>query len=392
MRTIPRPERLFVRAWPLLLSVAVLVITPLLVSLNREMRVAVKASIYLPEMMVPLPVRPIELISDAPHRERITIEYESRNGPRTIEADLYIPRGAENAPGVVFSMGAPPLDLDDPNLTRIADVISRAGVVLLLPFSERLEEERIETEEIDALVEQFRYVQSLPQVDPDRVGYFGASVGGSLALVAAADERIADEVDYVVSFGGFFDALETFGAVATHHISYGDVDEEWIPRRHAEDVVAQQLINRLDEPRDRDLLYRVFLERESVPDDQLASLSPPARSVEALLANDDPTAVARLFDDLPDDVVADLEQLSPKNSIHRVEAELFIIHDRADEYIPYTELRRFRDALPERDRIHLDETRIFEHVQPRLGQQPDVLVLDTSRLLYRMYQLLLRWE
>ena len=78
------------RTWPLLLAVALLLAMPFLLSLTHRGRVAVLASIYLPDMVlqVPLPVRPIELITDAPKRERITIEYESRNGPRSIEADL----------------------------------------------------------------------------------------------------------------------------------------------------------------------------------------------------------------------------------------------------------------------------------------------------------------
>ena len=63
-------------------------------------------------------------------------------------------------PAVVFSMGAPPLDLDEPRLVRIAEDSARKGVVMLVPFSERLDEERIEPEEIDALVAEFQYVQS----------------------------------------------------------------------------------------------------------------------------------------------------------------------------------------------------------------------------------------
>ena len=82
-------------------------------------------------------------------------------------------------------------------------------------------------------------MQGQPNVDPERIGFFGASVGGSLALVAAADPRIAEDVDTVVSFGGYYDALETFGAIATHHIEYGEMDEEWKPRRHARDGDAR---------------------------------------------------------------------------------------------------------------------------------------------------------
>jgi dipeptidyl aminopeptidase/acylaminoacyl peptidase len=354
----------------------------------------VRAAIYLPDMVfqVPLPFRPVELISDAPARERITIEYTSRSGPRSIEADLYTPAGEGPHNGVVFSMGAPPLELDNDRLVRIAEDSARSGVVMLVPFSDRLDDELILPEEVDALVAEFEYVQALPDVDPSRVGFFGASVGGSLALVAAADPRIADEVDHVVSFGGYYDALDTFGAIATHHIQYGEVDEEWTPRRHAEQVMAQQLIAAVDGSRDRDLLYRWFVEYEEEEPEQLASLSPVARRSYDFLANRDPLAVQDLIERLPDDAVEKLDYLSPKTSIDRVEAELFIIHDVADPFIPYTESRKLKDDIGDRGNAHFDELRLFEHVEPKLQQRPDVIALDSTRLLFRLYQLLLRWD
>ena len=82
-----------------------------------------------------------------------------------------------------------------------------------------------------------------------------------------------------------------------------------------------------------------------------------------------------------------------------MKAELFIIHDVADPYIPYTESRMMEDDLEaiaasggEAPRAHFDEIRLFEHVEPKLNQQPDVLAIDGTRLLFRMYQLLLRWD
>lgn len=357
-------------------------------------RVAVDAAIYLPDMVfqVPLPYRPIELFTDAPTRERVTIEYVSREGPRTIEADLYTPADGKRHPGVVFSMGAPPLELDNKRLVRIAEDSARSGVVMLVPFSERLDDELILPEEIDALVAEFEYLQSLDTVHADRVGFFGASVGGSLALVAAADPRIADDVDHVVSFGGYYDALETFGAIATHHIEYGDVDEEWTPRDHSEDVIAEQLIYVVDDPRDRDLLRRWFLEYEPFTEQQLATLSPLGRSSFEFLHNEDPDAVPALIERLSPDDVRELNNLSPRTSIHNVKAELFIIHDVADPFIPYTESRKLKDAIGDRDNVHFDELRLFEHVEPRLNQRPDVLALDSTRVTFRLYQLLLRWN
>jgi acetyl esterase/lipase len=390
-----RLSRFLLRTWPLLLSLAIIAGMPVALSLNRHGRVAVKASLLLPDMVVRVPfIRPVELISDAPSRERISIAYESRNGPRSIDADLYIPAHGAKHSGVVFSMGAPPLSLDDPRLVRIAEDSARAGVVMLVPFSDRLDEMRIEPEEIDALVAEFQYVQGLSQVDRTRVGFFGASVGGSIALVAAEDPRIADEVDHVVSFGSYFDALDTFGAIATHRIRYGAVSESWIPQSHAERVIAHQLIDRLDDPNDQELLTREFIDYDTPTPRELATLSPLGRNSYDFLTNRDPDAVSRLIKRLPPSTVTELDYLSPRTGLDRMKAELFIVHDRADPYIPYTESRRLKDALAGRStpRAHFDELRLFEHVEPKLNQEPDIIALDSTRLLFRLYQLLLRWD
>jgi len=386
-------RRFLVRTWPLLLSLALLAGTPALLSINRYGRVAVRASVYLPDMVLQVPyIRPVRLITSTPRVEHVTIDYQSRNGPRSIEADLYIPAHGSNHHGVVFSMGAPPLDLDDPRLVRVAEDTARSGVVILVPFSDRLDDIRIEPEEIDALVAEFEYVRDLPGVDRQHVGFFGASVGGSLALVAAADQRIADQVDNVVSFGGYFDALTTFGAIVTHRIQYNGIDEKWTPREHAERVVAHQLIDRVDNAHDRELLTKLFIDDEAVTSEELATLSPVGRSTYDFLTNDDPSRVAELGQRLPSQGVAELDYLSPRTSIDRVKAELFIIHDRADPFIPYTESRRLEDVIGDRENAHFDEIRLFEHVQPKLNQRPEIIALDSTRMLFRLYQLLLRWD
>jgi dienelactone hydrolase len=395
MRSFGRRLRhILLRTWPLLAALAVLAGLPALVTLNRHGRVAVEAAVYLPDMVlqVPMPVRPVELISDAPKRERVTIAYTSRDGPRTIDADLYVPAHGTAHQGVVFSMGAPPLPLDDPRLVRIAEDSARAGVVMLVPFSDRLDENRIEPEEIDALVAEFQYVQKQPQVDPKRVGFFGASVGGSLALVAAGDPRIANHVDQVVSFGGYYDALQTFGAIATHHIVYDGVDQPWSPQDHAEKVMAQQLIDAVDNPADRDLLTAMFIDDQPEDSTELATLSPVGRSSYDFLSNRDPAAVEALIQRLPPSAVAAMDYLSPRTSIANVKAELFILHDQSDPYIPFTESRKLQAAVAGRDNAHFDELRLFKHVQPKLDQRPDIIAFDSAKLLFRLYQLLLTWS
>lgn len=381
-------RRWALRLWPLVAAIAVLVTLPAALFTTEQGRAAMVATIFLPDLIFSLPVRPVTWVTPDPVRERVVIDY---GGGRTIEADLYRPPSGTGLGGVVFSMGAPPLDLDDPRLVKLSEDAARAGFVMLVPFSERLDEELILPEEIDALVGAFEYLQAQPYMNPDRVGYIGVSVGASLALLAAADPRIRDDVDFVVAFGGYYDALDTFVALASRRIGYDGLDEPWTPRWHSIKVMARQFIHELDDPHDRDILTAAFVDRKTVTREQIDALSPTGRAVyDFLTSAGDPARARALIGELPPDAVNRLRALSPSRAAGDLRTEVFIVHDRGDEFIPYVESRRLRDALAGRTKLHFDEVRFFEHVEPRLNQRSDVLALDSVRLIFRLYQILLR--
>lgn len=382
------PRHWAARLWPLAVALAVLVTLPSALFATEQGRSAMVATIFLPDLIFTLPVRPVTWVTPAPVRERVVIDYGSG---RTIEADLYRPPSGSNLGGVIFSMGAPPLDLDDERLVKLSEDAARAGFVMLVPFSERLDAELILPEERDALVGAFQYLQRQSYIDPGRVGYIGVSVGASLALIAAADARIRDDVRFVVSFGGYYDALDTFVALASRRISYDGLDEPWTPRSHSIKVMARQFIHELDSPYDRDLLTTAFVNRKPVTAAQVEGLTPTGRAVyDFMTSAGDPEGARRLIARLPPDAVATLEAMSPSRVAANIRAEVFIVHDRGDEFIPYVESRRLRDALEGRPRLHFDEVRFFQHVEPRLNQRSDVLVMDGVRLIFRLYQILLR--
>ena len=100
--------------------------------------------------------------------------------------------------------------------------------------------------------------------------------------------------------------------------------------------------------------------------------------------------VEELMARLPEEALCDLRVLSPSRNVEGVQADLFIVHDRGDPYVPYVESRRMRDRLAGREDLHYTEVSLFEHVEPNLRQGGDILVLDGTRLYFRLYQLLLR--
>jgi acetyl esterase/lipase len=343
------------------------------------------SAFLLPDMMVKLPVRPVTWFTNDPIVERVSLA----DPDGRIVADIYRPADHERHSAIVFSMGAPPLDLDDSRLQKLAEDSARAGLVMLVPFSQRLDAEMLEPAEVDSLVGLFQYLQQQPYVDPERVGYMGVSVGGSLALLAAADPRIADDVNFVVSFGGYYNGVDTLREIGTHRVSYNGVDEEWEPDKHTVKVMARQLIAEMDDGDDRRVLTQAFVRRQPVSPADLAMMTAQGRAAYDLLNQPDPAEADALLAELPPEALAKLEELSPSRVVDQLQAELYIVHDQSDAFVPYVESRRLRDALGSRENVHFTEVSLFEHVEPRLGRGGDVIVLDGTRLLFRLYQLLL---
>lgn len=374
------------RLWPLLVALAVLAV--LLGGLfgTRYGRLAFTSAAFLPDLMVDLPARPVTWFTSDPIRERVTVRYA---GGKSMPADVYRPpHGRRGA--IIFVMGAPPLEPDDSRLVRLADSAARAGFVMFVPFSPDLDNELIVREEPDAYVAAFEYLERQSYVDPERIGFIGVSVGGSLALIAAADPRISADVDFVVAFGAYYDALDTLAAVTTGVIRYDGKQESWDPRRHTEKVMAKQLINRLPDSGDRDLLWKVFVDRETASSSELAMLTPTGRHAYDFLSNRDPARVPELIEQLPAAFLEDMRTLSPSLRLDGIQAEIFVLHDRSDRYIPYVESRRLRDRLAGHPKLRYTELSIFEHVEPHSEKGALALFLDGSRLYFRLYQLLLR--
>src|SRR5918994_7079775 len=180
-------------------------------------RVALQTALLLPNLLGAGP-RPLDLFSDAPTRS--TISYRpSVPGTAGDRAELWLPAWASEdrrAGAMLLVFGVNNLGRNHPVIERVAEGLARTGVAVLVPDSRTLLAGRLEVGEIDGVVHAFETLRDRPEVDPERIGIVGFSVGGSLALLAASDERIAEDVQWVNAFGAFADAATYLAAVSAN--------------------------------------------------------------------------------------------------------------------------------------------------------------------------------
>jgi dienelactone hydrolase len=337
-------------------------------------RTGIQTAVLLPNLLDAGP-KPLSLFSEAP--QRMAVEYR----PATEDADgelaeLWLPAWAssdERAGAMLLVLGVNNVGRNHPVVARVADGLARTGVAVLVPDSRVLLEGRLEVAEVDGVVRAYELLAARPEVDPERVGIVGFSVGGSLALLAAADSRIADDVRWVNAFGAFADAETYLAAVSAHAYRSADGTEvAWTPSELAREIYLRFVLDQVPDAADRaaldDALGLAILTAERPqPDPELrASLDTDvARTIHDLLTSRSLADAERAIDALPPASLTFIDAISPGRHAAGLRADVHLMHETEDHHVPFVESRALATVLGQSGllRSHT-EFRLFDHVQP----------------------------
>jgi hypothetical protein len=359
-----------------------------LLACTHPVRVALLALAVLPSAVSAVPVDPLAHLTPKPDREAFSFAYPVG----TVNGDIYSPGpriwgGPHGA--LILLLGARPVDHDEPLLVRFAEGLSRAGLVVMIPISDGLNAGRIQAAEVEAVVGEVELLRARPDVDPARIGIIGFSVGGSVAIQAATDPRLADKLVFINAFGSYFDTTDFLRAISTRSLAYAGVDEEWIPDPLVLWVLARQMVDTLPDPTDRDVLDRIYLQADAPARDDVDTMTPAGRAALALLDGLPPAETEAALAHLPPETAARLTAISPSRVIDRLTTPLFVMHDLGDHVVPYTESRRMAAATPPGVLARYTEFALFDHVTPTRAATDWGFYVELGRLVRQIYGLLL---
>ncbi len=269
-----------------------------------------------------------------------------------VEVDRYTPqdddRAVADTPAILLVPGATPAGREDSRVVDVAASIASAGRTVVVPELEVYDEDLVPAD-----VERLVSVGSELGGRHGAVTIAGLSFGGSLALVAAADEQLADHVALVATFGAYAD-LAGVAQAATTGVSLVDGDRiPWDPDPRAADVVRDQVLGLLpgDDAR--------LVEEALAGDRPVAELRAQLRAVHDFIVHDDPTRTEALVAAMPRVIRERIAVVSPARDGAGLEVPVLALHARDDPVIPYGELRRLEVTFPQVDSRTLVT---FDHV------------------------------
>ncbi len=315
-----------------------------------------------------VPGNPPTLLKLRPPPRLTTLAYTTRQGYELL-ADLYEPPDASSRPAIVLVNGVVPEGRKYQPLADFAEGLARTGFVVLVPDMLDYVNYRVFPEDIGGLVRGFQVLQDRPSVHPNRVGFIGFSMGGSLALVAASDPEIADQVALVATIGAYYALDAMLRAVTTSTVQVDDRFEPYQPDSYVWLVTRNTLLSAVPDAQDQDALFHLFAlqtpdpDPEALPSYDPAKLGAPARGVYDLFTNRDPAAVGRLMDRLRGTMPGVLETISPDANIQRLRAPAALLHDRGDLYVPAQESVRIFERLGGEPRAQLAVLDVIQHAQ-----------------------------
>lgn len=335
--------------------------------LARPAWVAVRTTALLPELSPTAPAHPLLGWTDTPRMEPVRFAL----GDEMIDADLYLPAGGGQHPGLVIQQGAATVGRRYPTLVHLAESFARTGVATIVPDSPDLLAGRVTPRDVERLEAAIRYLQGRKEVDPRRMALFGFSVGGSLALIATTDGHAGAGLRFVATSGQYFSLPHMVQVATTGSYQAPDGLHRFPTAPWVWLVVRNTAISALPDPEDRQRLAAAFAtERPAPPLASRDGLTSAGRAVYAALANRDPGRAEALYQQLPPAVRWWLDSLSPAAHTSSMHLPVLVMVDEDDAYIPAQESRELAQALG--GHASLTVMNILHHVE--LATKPQVNV------------------
>jgi pimeloyl-ACP methyl ester carboxylesterase len=213
------------------------------------------------------------------------------------------------------------------------------------------------------------------------MGLAGFSAGGAIALVAAADPRIASRIGWLNAFGAFGDAETLLVESATRRIVVDEEERPWkigdLARRTFVAVIVRLAATEADGERIRERVEPLILGDGPTPSSFdpafAATLAGDSLAAYRLATASDRQVAADAVAALSPEKHAQLRGVSPNRVAAGLRAPVYLLHDESDTAVPFSQLVPLAHSIPPELLKRVSRFRFFDHVQPGASIGPDAI-------------------
>ena len=264
-------------------------------------------------------------------------------------------------PTLVFMNGATPDGRSHPTVQRLGAALARAGVAVFVPDLHGVTAGELSPRTLAEAVAVSEAAAASPEAARERVGLAGVSVGGTVALLAAADVRLRGRISMVACVAPFGDLAEvmrlaTTDSAAPNYLRTGlarSLAAMLAVTPETEELYDQ--LRSIDPDSDKPVRF---------PERAFRAAGPDAAKLYDLLANTDPALFDERYGALPTAIHQAVASLSPIHTAHRIRAPVEIATAPRDAYFPLSQARALAAASPQ---VRLTVTSLLAHATPRLS-------------------------
>lgn len=261
-----------------------------------------------------------------------------------LDVDLYRPQMGEGPwPAVLLMPGFDRLGLEDPYIVGLARLLAGMGMVVSVPDLSELFEYRWTPDIGDRIAAAFDHMAGLPDVRADRLGLFGLSISGGLGLGAATRPGMAERLSFSIAFAPFHDYARMLRFIATGCLERKAAECPGKPSEFARRIFLYNYLHLVLPPSDpdyapiREIIRLQLYQRPEEISGQVAILSPAGRAILERMETGDEAMLAAAAELAIAEFRESAAEASPHVRLCNLRGQLFIIHGRQDNVIPYSE-------------------------------------------------------
>jgi pimeloyl-ACP methyl ester carboxylesterase len=302
-----------------------------------------------------------------------------------IAATVFRPSSAPPWPALVFMNGATPDGRSHPTVHRLSVALARAGVRVFVPDLAGVADGELSPATLAQAIAVSDAASRSPETADGRVALVGVSVGGTLALLTAADSQLRQRISVVACVAPFGDLAEVMRLATTGTYREGATVHHRTPPPYLRVGLARSLAAMLahteataDLCRELRALDHLSSTPVDLPMHAFRRAGAEAERLHELLANHDPDRFDSLYAALPAHIREAVLSLSPLHNAERLRAPVEVAIAPQDAYFPVAEAQALAAASPQ---VRLTVTSLLAHATPRV----DARSISELRRLYAFF-------